>query len=52
MAHIVEQGIMRDLQHGSVVAWRFLASHQVPDEIILRVLADPSRRRGAGGNTG
>lgn len=45
MALIVEQGITRDLLHGSVEAWKFLAAHHVPDEVILRVLADPSHRR-------
>lgn len=45
MMLIVEQGITRDLLHGSVVAWRFLASHSVPDDVILRVLSDPARRR-------
>lgn len=47
MAQIVEQGLTRDLLHGSVVAWKFLASHNVPDEIILRVLTDPAMRRGS-----
>jgi hypothetical protein len=45
MSRIVEQGLTRDLLHGSVVAWKFLASHHVPDDIILRVLADPAMRR-------
>ena len=45
MAQIVEQGLTRDLLHGSVVAWKFLASHDVPDDIILRVLTDPAMRR-------
>lgn len=45
MALIVEQGITRDLLQGSVMAWRFLASNQVPDEVILRVLAEPAKRR-------
>lgn len=45
MAQIVEQGLTRDLLHGSVVAWKFLASHNVPDDIILRVLTDPTMRR-------
>ena len=45
MAQIVEQGLTRDLLHGSVVAWKFLASHNVPDEIILRVLTEPAMRR-------
>jgi hypothetical protein len=46
MAQIIEQGLTRDLLHGSVVAWKFLASHSVPDEIILRVLTEPAMRRG------
>jgi len=45
MAQIVEQGISRDQLHGSVVAWRFLSSHHVPNEVILRVLSDPAKRR-------
>jgi hypothetical protein len=45
MALIVEQGITRDALQGSVTAWRFLASNNVPEDVILRVLAEPSRRR-------
>ena len=45
MSRIVEQGISRDLLHGSVMAWKFLAANKVPDEVILRVLADPAKRR-------
>lgn len=45
MSRIVEQGIARDLLHGSVMAWKFLAANKVPDEVILRVLADPAKRR-------
>jgi hypothetical protein len=45
MMHLIEQGITLDILHGSVVAWRFLAAHGVPDEIILRVLSEPSQRR-------
>jgi hypothetical protein len=42
---IIEQGIVRDQLHGSVLAWKFLASHGVPDHMIARVLAHPSERR-------
>jgi hypothetical protein len=42
---IVEQGIARDLLHGSVLAWKFMAAHGVPDDIIARVLAHPEERR-------
>jgi hypothetical protein len=45
MSRIVEQGITRDLLHGSVMAWKFLAANRVPEDVILRVLADPARRR-------
>lgn len=45
MSKIVEQGIARDLLHGSVMAWKFLAANKVPDDVILRVLADPGKRR-------
>lgn len=42
---IIEQGLTRDLLHGSVVAWKFLASHNVPEHVILRVLTEPTMRR-------
>ena len=45
MSLIIEQGIARDLLHGSVLAWKFMASHGVPDQVIARVLAHPSERR-------
>ena len=45
MALIIEQGIARDLLHGSVLAWKFMAGHGVPDELIARVLAHPAERR-------
>jgi len=45
MSHIVEQGITHDTLHGSVMAWKFLAANKVPDEVILRVLAEPAKRR-------
>ncbi len=45
MMLIVEQGIAQDTLHGSVMAWRFLAANDVPEEVILRVLSDPARRR-------
>jgi hypothetical protein len=45
LALIVEQGIARDLLYGSVLAWKFMAAHGVPDEIIARVLAHPEERR-------
>lgn len=45
MSRIVEQGITRDMLQGSVLAWKFLAANKVPDDVILRVLADPSKRR-------
>lgn len=45
MSRIVEQGITRDLLHGSVMAWKFLAANKVPEDVILRVLADPGKRR-------
>ncbi len=45
MSRIVEQGITRDMLHGSVIAWKFLAANKVPDDVILRVLADPAKRR-------
>lgn len=45
MALIVEQGITHDALQGSVTAWRFLASNKVPEDVILRVLGEPARRR-------
>ena len=33
MTLIVEQGIVQDTLHGSVMAWRFLAANDVPLEI-------------------
>lgn len=33
--------------HGSVLAWKFMASHGVPDDTIARVLAHPAERRGS-----
>ena len=42
-----EQGIARDMLHGSVLAWKFLAAHGVPDDTIVRVLAHPAERRGS-----
>jgi hypothetical protein len=45
MALIIEQGIARDLLHGSVLAWKFMAAHGVPDAVIARVLARPEERR-------
>jgi hypothetical protein len=47
MMLIVEQGIAHDAQHGSVMAWRFLAANDVPEHVILRVLSDPDKRRPA-----
>jgi hypothetical protein len=45
MTLIVEQGIVEDNLHGSVIAWRFLAANDVPEEVILRVLSEPGKRR-------
>ena len=42
---IIEQGIARDLLHGSVLAWKFMAAHGVPTAMIARVLAYPGQRR-------
>jgi hypothetical protein len=45
LSSIIEQGIVRDQLHGSVLAWKFMASHGVPDHLIARVLAHPAERR-------
>ena len=47
LSTIIEQGIARDLLHGSVLAWSFMASHGVPNDTIARVLAFPAERRGS-----
>ena len=47
MTLIVEQGIVQDDLHGSVVAWRFMAANDVPQAVMLRVLSDPAKRRPA-----
>ena len=47
LSTIIEQGIARDMLHGSVLAWKFMASHGVPDDTIARVLARPAERRGS-----
>ena len=47
LSTIIEQGIARDMLHGSVLAWKFMASHGVPDDTIARVLAHPAERRGS-----
>lgn len=47
LSSIIEQGIARDVLHGSVLAWKFMASHGVPDDTIVRVLANAAERRGS-----
>ena len=45
LALVIEQGIARDVLHGSVLAWKYMAANGVPDPIIARVLAHPADRR-------
>lgn len=45
LALIIEQGIARDVLHGSVLAWKYMSANGVPDQIIARVLAHPADRR-------
>lgn len=42
---IVELGIILDAEHGAVCGWMFMQQKGVSEAIILRVLADPNRRR-------
>jgi len=45
MARAVEQGIIIDALRGAANAWAYLTATQVPKSVMLRVLADPARRR-------
>jgi len=45
MARAVEQGIIIDSLRGAANAWAYLTATQVPKSVMLRVLAEPARRR-------
>lgn len=45
MARAVEQGLLIDTLQGSACAWAFMAANDVSQQTILRVLAEPNRRR-------
>jgi hypothetical protein len=45
MAAVVKRGILIDSVIGAVFAWAHMAAAEVPQPVILRVLADPVRRR-------
>jgi len=45
MARAVEQGIIIDALRGAANAWAYLTASQVPKSVMLRVLAEPTRRR-------
>ena len=45
MERAVAHGVNMDAMHGAAVAWAYMASAEVPRQVILRVLAAPTRRR-------
>lgn len=45
MAQTVENGLVVDEVHGSASAWKYLAEHGVPTQVILRILVSQARRR-------
>jgi hypothetical protein len=45
MARVVEQGVIIDSLKGAANAWVFMAATRVPKPVMLRVLAEPGRRR-------
>lgn len=45
LALIVEQGLLIDMVKGSASAWAYMAMNNVPNQVILRVLVDPRKRR-------
>lgn len=49
MALIVDHGIAMAGTEGMAKAAAYLASRNVPDAVIARVLCEPNRRRGSGG---
>lgn len=42
---IVDRGIALDSRGGAVAAWVYLQQHGVSEEVIVRVLTNPSLRR-------
>lgn len=45
MTIAVDEGITRDRKNGAAIAWAYMKHCNVPQEVILRVLADPHLRR-------
>jgi len=45
MARLVNRGIEIDLLKGAATAWAYMKYGRVPQQVILRVLAEPTLRR-------
>lgn len=45
MAEAVNQGIALDCTKGAATAWAYMKYFKVPQQVILRVLAEPGLRR-------
>ncbi|MHA4870847.1 hypothetical protein ACXZ1M_24455 [Duganella sp. PWIR1] len=45
MAHAVNHGIALDSSKGAATAWAYMKYFKVPQQVILRVLAEPNLRR-------
>ncbi len=45
MSDAVAQGILIDTESGAAFAWAYMAARAIPHPVILRVLAEPGRRR-------
>ncbi len=45
MARAVNQGIAIDAAKGAATAWAYMKCFRVPQQVILRVLAEPALRR-------
>ena len=45
MSDAVAEGILIDTESGAAFAWAYMAARAIPHHVILRVLAEPSRRR-------
>ena len=41
----VNKGIRIDNERGTAIAWFYMSQRGVPTQVILRVLADPAKRR-------
>lgn len=45
LANVVREGLKIDTLAGSLRAWVYMASHNVPQAVIERVLGEPSKVR-------